>query len=530
MLLAGLLGLLLAVNAINVAISYVGRDFMTAFAERAPDRLVKFGLLYLAVFAAATVAAALARYVELLLGLRWREWLTHRFCEQYLTSQAYHRLNTLAEVDNPDERIADDVKTFTATTLSFLVMLTNSLIGIVAFVGVLWSITPWLLVAGVLYPLFGTSVIVAVGRRLVELNNQQLKKEADFRFELVQVRAHAEAIALDQAEAKQQLRLDERLAALVANYSEIIRVIRNLQFVSNAYNYLNQLIPLFIVAPLYLRGEVEFGVVTQSAMAFSLVFNAFSLIAERFQDLSAFAAVVGRVGVLEEALNATPEPSQRPIQVVESDAPVAWQQVTLRAPHDDRVLVQDVNLEVPRGSQVLVTGQNTLGVFALFRATAGLWPQGQGRVLLPATRRVLFLPEQPYMIPGTLREQFIIFDQQPLTDQRIGEVMASVGLGGFVERFGGLDTRHDWSAVLGLAERQRLAFARLLLTQPDCAFLDRAASALCDADRDALYRLLAAAGLTYVSVGDPSLGQFHLTQLELRPDGSWFSGPIAAAP
>ena len=177
-----------------------------------------------------------------------------------------------------------------------MIMTTNAAITVAAFVGVLWSITPWLVAAGVLYPLMGTALIVFMGRRLVALNHLQLKKEADFRFELVHVRTHAESVALVQSEEKAETRLGERLDALIANYLSIIKILRNLAFVQGGYNYLDQLIPVLIVAPLYLRGEVEFGVVTQAAMVFSQIFNAFSLIAEKFQDLSAFAAVVGRVG------------------------------------------------------------------------------------------------------------------------------------------------------------------------------------------------------------------------------------------
>jgi putative ATP-binding cassette transporter len=227
-LLAALLGLLLALSGLNVAISYVGRDFMTAIADRQPHRVYLFALIYLGVFAASAVAGGFSRFFELLLGLRWREWLTRRFVHQYLTSRAYFHLNTQSEVDNPDQRISQDLNTFTTTTLSFLVMATNSVITVIAFAGVLWSISSWLLVASFLYPLLGTSLIVFLGRRLVGLNNLQLKKEADFRFELVHVRTHAESVALVQSEQKEGSRLDKRLAALVANHRSIITMLRNL--------------------------------------------------------------------------------------------------------------------------------------------------------------------------------------------------------------------------------------------------------------------------------------------------------------
>ncbi|HLJ94587.1 MAG TPA: SbmA/BacA-like family transporter [Gemmataceae bacterium] len=528
-LLAALLALLLIISGLNVAISYVGRDFMTAITSREIHQITVFALLYVGVFAASTVAGAISRFVELLLGLRWREWLTRQFVHQYLTSHAFSHLNRRSEVDNPDQRISEDLRTFTTTSLSFLIMATNSVLTIIAFMGVLWSITPWLVLAGVVYPLLGTTLIVFLGHRLVGLNNLQLKKEADFRFELVHVRTHADSVALAQSEPAEQGRLEDRLAALVRNYRSIIAVLRNLKFVTGGYNYLDQLIPVLIVVPLYLRGEVEFGVVTQAAMAFSQIFNAFSLIAEKFQDLSTFAAVVARVGSLEEAMTESIEPSRQPIQVAEAEAPVAYQQVTLRAPKDERVLVRDLSLEVPHGRRILLTGPNSAGQYALFHAAAGLWNKGSGHIRRPAHQRVMFLPEQPYMVPGTMRDQFrMAVRDGSVSDERIRQALGKVHLDDLVDRLGGLDTENDWGNALTLGEQQRIAFARLLLTEPDYAFLYNAASALSESQREEVYKLLKGTPISYISVGDlqPSLLGSHDTLIELRPDGSWKTGPI----
>jgi putative ATP-binding cassette transporter len=527
-LLAALLVLLLMIAGLNVGISYVGRDFMTALARRQPHQVYLFALMYLGVFAASAAAGAFAKFFELLLGLRWREWLTERFVRQYLTSQAYFRVNAHAEVDNPDERISEDLRTFTSTALSFLVMVTNSVITLVAFIGVLWSITPWLVAAGVLYPLLGTSLIVVMGRHLVQLNNLQLKKEADFRFELVHVRTHAESVALVQSERKAEGRLGQRLGALVANYRSIISVLRNLQFVRGGYDYMDQLIPVLIVAPMYMHGEVEFGVVTQAAMVFSQVFNAFSLIAEQFQDLSAFAAVVGRVGTLDEAIAESADTSRQPIQVAEAETPLAYQKVTLRNPQDDRPLVQDLSFEVPRGKRVLLTGPNSTGKSALLRAAAGLWAKGSGSIKRPARQRVMFLPEQPYLVPGTLRDQFLTAPgEAAASDDRILDVLRKLHLDNLIERLGGLDAEHDWECTLSLGQRQLIAYARLLVAQPDFAFLDDAASALSESRRAEVYHLLADTGTSYLSVGDrqPSMLQSHDTAVDLHQDGTWSSGP-----
>jgi vitamin B12/bleomycin/antimicrobial peptide transport system ATP-binding/permease protein len=396
-MLALLIGILLTLAGLNVAISYVGRDFMTAIALRHAGRIFVMALLYLAVFGASTLAGGFERYTELLLGLRWREWLSRYFFDRYLANHAYHHINALKDVDNPDERIQSDINTFTTTALSFIVMTTTSVITVFAFIGVLWSITPWLVLASVAYPVVGTGLIVFTGRRLVHLSHLQLKKEADFRFALLHVRTQAEAIALDQAEPKEEPQLERRLGSVVRNYEYIIRILRNLKFVRGGYNYLDQLIPVLIVTPMYLTGQVEFGVITQAAMAFSQIFNAFSLIAEKYQDLAQFAAVVGRVGALDEAITASGESHERPLQVVEAEAPVAFQDVTLEEPTGDRVLVQRLCLEVPRGRHVLITGPNDAGQRALFRAAAGLWDRGKGRIVHPARQRVMFLSERKHL-------------------------------------------------------------------------------------------------------------------------------------
>src|SRR5262249_19760880 len=273
-----------------------------------------------------------------------------------------------------------------------------------------------------------------------------------------------------------------------------------------------------------MHNAVEFGVVTQAAMVFSQIFNAFSLIAEKFQDLSTFAAVVGRVATLDEAMAEASDRSRQPIRLAEAEAPVAYQGVTLRSPEDDRPLVGGRSLEVPRGRRVLLTGSDHAGQRALFRAAAGLWAKGSGSISRPARQRVMFLPERPYMVPGTLRDQFLTAAPAGAAgDERIREALRKVGLDDLPRYFGGLDVEHDWGMLLSLGEQQLIAFARLLLAEPDFAFLDNAASALSEARRAEVYRLLAGTRISYISVGEPQPGVLgcHDTRVELRPDGSW---------
>jgi putative ATP-binding cassette transporter len=241
--------LLLAFNGLNVVNSYVGRDFMTAIADRRHRQYAVFAALYAGVFAVSAVVSAFNRYAEERLRLLWREWTTRRLMDRYLTNHAFYRLTEITEIDNPDQRMTDDVKAFTQTALAFSLLMLGATITSVSFLGVLWSITPWLVLVAVLHAAAGTGMAILLGRPLVRLNNFQLQKEADLRYALIQTREKAEPIAVAGAEADVLSRLHARLGAVVRNQKAIIRVTRRLVMFTGGYNYMIQLIPLVIVAP-----------------------------------------------------------------------------------------------------------------------------------------------------------------------------------------------------------------------------------------------------------------------------------------
>ena len=521
-LLAVLVGLLVAVAALNVANSYILRDFMTALEKRASQRFFVLTLLYLAVFAGSTVAGGFARYAELLLGLRWREWLTGHVMHEYLSNHAYYRVSLKENIDNPDQRMQEDVKTFTTNSLAFFVILLNSAITVLTFSWVLWSITPWLLLAGALYPVLGTSLTLLIGRRLVGLNNLQLKKEADFRFELVRVRERADSLSVAHREGREESSLRRRLRVVLDNYADIILVIRNLRFFRGGYDYLTQLIPVLIAAPLYFWGMIEFGVVLQASMAFALLFNAFSLVVDQFQEIATFAATVDRLAALVEGVE-EPPPAHAAIQVEEESGQVAYQRLTLRTPKEGRVLIRELSLEVPPGRRVLINGPNGAGKSALFRATAGAWEWGEGRIVRPPWDQIMFLPHQPYLVSGTLRDQLLDACQAGgCGEEQILVILRGLRLEPVLKRAGGLDVEVDWSRALSLGEQQLLAVARLLLVAPAYAFLDHALSALREQERCQVYELLAETETTFLSVGNtPCMKDFHEALLTIEENGQW---------
>ena len=288
--------LLLGVNGLNVINSFIGNDVMTALERRQEWHFYLMSAVLIGVFASSTVVETLARYVELRLGLFWRDWLTRRFLGRYLGGRAYHHLADRADIDNPDQRISEDVRTFTAQSLSFVILLFNAVVTFVAFAGVLWSITPWLILAAVSYALVGTLGTILIGRRLVPLNNLQLKKRSRLPLRPGAAPGTRPGRRPTRRRGGRKDPPDRPPQALVDNYRSIIVVSRNLMFFTTAYDYMPQIIPAMLAAPLYISGRVPFGTVTQAAMAFSQLLGAFSLIVRQFQDLSAYAAVVGRLG------------------------------------------------------------------------------------------------------------------------------------------------------------------------------------------------------------------------------------------
>jgi len=307
---SGLVILLLAANAANVVNSFVGRNFMTAIADRNMPGFARQAGLYIGVFAVSTLISVTARFAEDRLGLLWRDNLTRRLVRRYLTDQTYHRLNTSGAITNPDQRISEDVRAFTVTTLSFILMALNSVFTIVAFSDVLWTISPTLFGVAVLYAAFGSFFTLVLGRPLIKLNYDQLDREASFRSGLIHVRDDAEAIAAKQGEEREATSLLQQLDELVANSRRIISISRNVGFFTTGYNWMIQIIPALIIAPAFIAGTVEFGVITQSAMAFSTLVAAFSLIVTQFQSLSSFAAVLARLSALVEAVEQSTDPRE----------------------------------------------------------------------------------------------------------------------------------------------------------------------------------------------------------------------------
>ena len=538
-LLIGLTLLLLATTALSVTISYAVRDFMTALSEKDMVGFKNSLLIGLIVFIIATPISTLYEYIRRLLGVYWRQWLTTQFLNEYFANRAYFHVSTNADIDNPDQRISQDVASFTSTSLDFLTEILSALIQLVVFIGVLWSISQLLVLVLVCYAAIGTVVVMLFGRKLIDLNFLQLKREADFRYGLVHVRNNAESIAFFGGEKNEGLHIKARLTQTIDNFLNLISWQRNLAYFTYGYQYLIQILPSAMMAPLYFADEIKFGVVTQAGGVFATVLASLTLIVSRIESLSQFAAGITRLQTFKDALNADPavvkatdgsfsnksssnqsavsdlcDSSQTKEQAVPSGyihlpqitlseaQKLALKNVTIYTPKLERTLLVDASLEIPNGQGLIITGPSGSGKSSILRAFSGIWTTGNGQIYRPPLSDIIFLPQRPYMILGTLRDQlqYPSLDREN-TEEELHSVLETVNLEDLPDRVGGFDAIKPWVEFLSLGEQQRLAFARLLIMKSPFAMLDESTSALDDKNEAHLYDLLKQAGTTFVSVG-----------------------------
>ncbi|MFZ4763587.1 MAG: ABC transporter ATP-binding protein/permease [Roseimicrobium sp.] len=527
-LLLSLVVLMLGINGLNVINSYVGRDFMSAIEARDHPAFVRYAWMFASVFGISTVVAVLFRFVEERLALLWREWQTTRLLEHYLENRVYMRLHKSCTVKNPDQNIAEDVKAFTTTTLSFLVMMLNGVFTAIAFSTVLISISPLLFGVAVVYAIVGSLLTVLLGQPLIGLNYRQLDREAEFRGELVHVKENSEHIALLRREGRIRAELLARLKSLVLNWRRVIAVNRNLGFFTTGYNYMIQLIPALFVAPLFFSREVEFGVITQSAMAFAQLLGALSLIVTQFQSISNYTAVFSRLGTLVEEMHRVALANDTLIEVCMECNFLGYQQLTLRAPTDGTVLVRELSVRIAYGKNLLIDGHYEPAKIALFRATAGMWEAGEGKVIRPDVNDIAFITERPYLHRGTLREVLVhTGNELKIGDAAILDALKLMDLEDMVERAGGLDEPQDWTEMLSLGAQQLLVVARLLISGERFAVLDRIATALNPDEMQRVIAALRSRGQSVLTFGNSTdnFGDYDAV-LDLCEDGSqlWRKG------
>ncbi len=541
LLLGAIILLILVINGINVGISFIARNIDNALVAYKQDEFWKIVAIYAFCLVLALPIRAIQSYLVPKLGVLWRQWLTGRLMNHYLSDRAYYVLNpndeSIEEIDNPDQRISQDTDSFTAQSLGFTVGVFEALLTFFSFIIVLWTISKDLALVLLGYSVLGTTLIVIAGRRLVYLRNLQLKLEANFRYGLVHIRDNAEAIAFYQGEQVELEEAERRLGGAISNFDRLIVWEAMISVIQRSYDYFSRFLPWIVIAPLYFSKNVDFGVFGQAGIAFSQVFFSVSFIVNNIEQLAQFSASISRLESFQGKVNAIASEAASSSEQ-KADAPplsspavdaIVVKDADLVPPRSQRTLIRDLNLTVDSQQRLLVVGPSGCGKTSLLRLLSGLWPATTGSVKRPPTSELLFIPQKPYMLLGSLREQ-LCYPQPPerFSDSQLRHALAEVRLSELVTRYPDLGVKEDWPRLLSLGEQQRLAFARLLLNSPRFVVLDEATSALDVATEKRLYELLVARDLAFVSVGHrPTLTAYHNTVLELDGTGAWRLLPAA---
>ena len=502
-------------------------EVFSSLAAKDLDRFWQAFLKFLTLNVIAIPLVVLYNYVRERLALNWRRWLTHNFLNKYFNNRAFYKLNQVQIIDNPDQRISEDINNLVTESMWFFVLCMDAIFQIIGFSSLLWSISKLLVVFLVIYAVISTLIATGVfGRALVRLDFEQSKREANFRFGLVRIRNYSESIAFYQGEPQELQYLKETFRSVLRNRNAIINWSIGLRFFDYSHDLISKIVPSLIMAPLILAGKFEVGVLSQTNIAFSRTMDSLDLIVNQLGRLSALATAINRLDSLATALEAASKTTEETrIETIETNH-LALENLTLQTPDYQRTLWQNITLEVPQNQGMLVVGASGCGKSSLLRAIAGLWDSGRGIIQRPQLKEMLFLPQVPYMVLGSLRCQLVYPQteaESPFSDKEIYQVLQQVNLPDIAERFGGLDAREDWGHVLSLGEQQRLSFARLLLHKPRYAVLDEATSALDAKSAQILYEELQKTDTTFISVGhNYSLFTYHSCVLNLSANnGEW---------
>ncbi|MGD1904970.1 MAG: ABC transporter ATP-binding protein/permease [Leptolyngbyaceae cyanobacterium] len=510
---------LLIRTGIQVLFLIFGGELTSALAAQDSDRFFQALIVFLGVLAVGIPFASVTGYIGSRLGLAWRNWLTRHYLQQYLTDDQFYQLRLQGRLDNPDQRLANDIRTLTQASLKFFAIGLESLFQLVGIAGVLWSISQPLMLFLVGYSLLGTIIATLfLGRKLVGINYRQLQREADFRFGLARIREHTEAIALYRGEKAELQQSWGQFGQVFDNFQRLIRWQLGLNLFQNHYRYATFVIPGLILAPRLFAGELEIGDITQAGAAFSLMLGALALIVLQMQQLTDLGAAAQRLGQLQQTLNAPSLPEDCLIQR-RTDHLIALDRLTVLTPDGQIPLVQNLSITIEPGQHLLIMGPSGVGKSSLLRAIAGLWPRGAGILTSPSRQQMMFLPQQPYLIDGSLRQQLLyprLENSEAIADETFLRVLEQVNLTELLRRWGSLDGGKGQMQTLSPGEQQRLVWARLLLQHPPYALLDEATSALDLRHEAQLYGALQRTEITFISVGHRlTLRQYHHQVLTL---------------
>ena len=537
----GLLALVIGLNLAGVALAVLLTDWNRRFFDSLQVKNYPVFLHLLGQFCLLAglyiTAAVFALYFNQMLQIRWRRWLTEQYYRDWLSGRAYYLLQLEpSHVENPEQRIQDDIGIVANLTLDLVTGLINSAVTLGSFLVLLWTLSGqlslrlvgfsvtipgYMVWVAIVYAALGSAATHLVGRVLIAINFDLQRFDAEFRFRMIRIRENAESIALYRGEPDEEVNLRSAFAHIWRAWWRLMKAQRRLTFFTAGYAQLATVFPILVAAPRYFSGAISLGGLTQTALAFGQVQSSLSWFVDAYPRIAQWTASVDRltefraeltraqrVALSPAALHVTPSP----------DSTLAVQGMQVCLP-DHRSVLDNVSLTVEPGERVLVSGPSGSGKSTLFRALAGIWPYGSGNVSIPNGKRVLFLPQRPYLPIATLREVLSYPDRPDgHSDAALAQALRDARLPSLIDR---LDDQGNWSLALSGGEQQRIGFARAFLYQPDWLFLDEATSALDEETEQALYARLRERlpGVAVISVAHrATVAKFHRRRLTLHPD------------
>ena len=525
-LLAAIVALNLGIVCINVLLNQWQNNFYNALQDK--DMTSFYALIgqFCLLAAAFIVSAVYQLYLNQMLQIRWRRWLTDASLERWIGNRAYYHMQlTDRGTDNPDQRIAEDLALFVDKTLNLTLGLLSALVTLASFVAILWTLSGtleftlsgmpvkiggYMVWVALVYAIFGTWLTHWIGRPLISLNFNQQRFEANFRFSLVRFRENTESIAIYGGEADEMRGLKRRFLDVVNNWWEIMRRQKKLSWLRSGYGQVAVIFPYVVAAPRYFSGAIHLGGLMQTASAFGQVQESLSWFVSAYVQLAEWRATVDRLTSFHAAAERARVAARERAGIAATTRGVELAALGLRLDlPDGSPLIKPFDAAVRPGESVLITGPSGSGKSTLFRAFAGIWPFGGGRLVKPAAS-TLFLPQKPYLTIASLREQLTYpAASDAFDDDACRAALADCGLARLAGR---LDEEQHWALMLSPGEQQRIAFARAFLHRPKWLFLDEATSSLDEPSEAQLYRRLQERlpGATVVSIGHrAALAGFH---------------------
>lgn len=514
---------------VDVLINYWYNYFYDALQAYNKPQVIRLLVVFFVLAGVYIVIAVYRYYVSQLFGLRWRRWLTEQFIKRWFQKRSYYYLENFdQQTDNPDQRIQDDIGSLVSFSIDLSIGLISAVTTFVAFIYVLWQLSGelniplgrfgtlhipgYLVWVGVLYALIGTYFTFKIGRPLVPLNFEQQRREATFRFAAVDVRTHAENIALYRGEKHQQTILSRLFSRVLENWYFIILRQKLLLWFTAGYNQASVVLPLVVALPNYFDKVFLLGGLIQSIQAFNRVQESLSFIVNSYSTIAQWQAVTQRLTTFVNHMSEAEEHALLENHLKINKVPenkIAVADLMVKTPQD-KILLDHINETFLHGNHYLLKGVSGIGKSTFIRAIAGIWPFAAGSVTYPRQQKIMYLPQKPYMPIGTLAEAILFPDKShPQLEEKLPDVLHICNLDQFIPR---LYETSLWSEQLSPGEQQRIAFARVLLHSPDWVFLDESTSMLDLNNEKYLYQMLKQQlpHCSTISVGHrPSLEMHH---------------------